>query len=731
MRRKVFLCLENRWLPVYLFQNTALDRIQYIHQHSNINKRGITNTLALLDADATIPFISRYRKEQTGNLDEQEIAEIQKLAQQFQELENRRASILKTIEDQEALTPELETRINAAITLTELEDLYLPFKKKRKTRADMAKEKGLEPLAKMLMAQAIEQPLETAARFISGDVSSAEDAMTGALDIVAEWINERERVRTRIRKLFQNKAVLVTRVVKKQQDEEGAQKFMQYFEWEESLRRVASHRFLAMQRGQKEGFLRLKVEVPVEIALDQIRRVVLKSEAGPCAPYLKQAISDSFKRLLQPAISNEVLAEARQRAEDEAIKVFSENLRQLLLAPPLGQKRILALDPGFKSGCKLVCLDQRGDLLYNETIFPHPPQRETTQAIKKLRSLVNSYNIEAIAIGNGTASRETETLVKKVAFDRQVQVFVVNEAGASVYSASKIAREEFPQYDVTVRGAVSIGRRLADPLAELVKIDPKAIGVGQYQHDVDQTNLKRELDRVVESCVNRIGVNVNTASAALLQYVSGIGPGLAGKIVDFRRQNGAFSSRKELLKVPQFGPKAFEQAAGFLRITSAANPLDNSAVHPESYFIVEQMARDQKVEVEDLIGNQDLLQKIIINQYLSDTLGLPTLQDILDELEKPGLDPRRAAKVFEFDPSVKKIEDLQVGMKLPGIVNNITNFGCFVDIGIKESGLVHISKLARRYVSDVNDVVSLHQHVQVTVLEVDLQRKRIQLSLVD
>lgn len=708
-----------------------MDKIQFIQDQSNLDRRGISNTMALLDADATIPFIARYRKEQTGNLDELDIAKIQNLALQFQEIENRKASILKAIEAQEALTFELESRIKAATTLVALEDLYLPFKKKRKTRADMAKEKGLEPLAKVLIIQTIEQPLKFASRFTSKDVPTKEEAIAGALDIIAEWISEQERVRNRIRKVFQNKALLASRVVKKQQHEEGAQKFTQYFDWQESLRRVPSHRFLAMQRGEKEGFLKLKVEVPEEMALNQIQKIVLKNQSGPCAPYLIQAINEGYKRLLLPAMSNEVMAATRKLADEEAIKVFSENLRQLLLAPPLGQKRILALDPGFRSGCKLVCLDERGDLLYNETIFPHPPQREATLAIKKLRSLVNSYNIQAIAIGNGTASRETEALIKKIAFDRQVQVFIVNEAGASVYSVSKIAREEFPEFDVTVRGAVSIGRRLADPLAELVKIDPKAIGVGQYQHDVDQNKLKRELDRVVESCVNGIGVNVNTASAALLQYVSGIGPGLAKKIRDFRREHGAFSSRKDLLKVPQFGPKAFEQAAGFLRITSSDNPLDNSAVHPESYFVVEQMARDQKVRVGELIGNQALLKKIDLQKYVSEKLGLPTLKDILEELEKPGLDPRKSAKVFEFDPNVKSIEDLRPGMKLPGIVNNITNFGCFVDIGIKESGLVHISKLAQQYVSDVNAIVKLHQHVQVTVLDVDLQRKRIQLSMVD
>lgn len=707
-----------------------MKKLQYIQTHISLPEKSISNTLELLEADASIPFISRYRKERTGNLDEVQITQILKHAQEFDELNQRRESILKSIAEQGALTTQLETRIQNANTLVELEDLYLPYKKKRKTRADTAREMGLEPLAKILMAQHVDDPLQHANRFVTKEVANAQEALSGAMDIIAEWINQREQVRVRLRRIFQ-KATISSVVIKKMEGEEAAQKYQQYFDWEESVRRIPSHRFLALQRGEKEGYLRLKINVRKEEALEQIERLVLKNESNGCAAYLHKAIEDAYKRLLLPTMSNELMGQARVRAEKEAIKVFSSNLRQLLLAPPLGEKRILALDPGFKSGCKLVCLDEKGDLLHNETIFPHPPQREANMAIKKLKSLVNAHGINAIAIGNGTASRETERLVKKVPFDREVQVFVVNEAGASVYSASKIAREEFPDYDVTVRGAVSIGRRLADPLAELVKIDPKAIGVGQYQHDVDQGQLKIELDRVVASCVNGIGVNVNTASAPLLAYVSGIGSGLAQNIIDYRRQQGGLKRRGELLKVPRLGAKAFEQAAGFLRISLAEHPLDNSSVHPESYHLVEKMARDIMVGLNDLIGNKSLLDKINLQDYISEKVGLPTLTDIISELEKPGIDPRKAAKVFEFDPSVKTIGDLKTGMSLPGIVNNITNFGCFVDIGVKESGLVHISKLAQEYVSDVNTVVKLHQHVHVKVLEVDFDRKRIQLSMID
>ena len=618
-----------------------------------------------------------------------------------------------------------------ATDLTTLEDLYLPYKKKRKTKADAARELGLEPLAKILMAQNTSDFRRAAEKFTGKQVSSADEAISGAQDIAAEWINENRFVRDRLRKEFGQRATITSAVIKKKAEEEAAQKYQTYFDWEERLEMLPSHRLLAMMRAQQEGYVRVKVQVNEEWALERTRRIILKPQNNSCTPFLEAAVKDALRRLLFPALSNEALTAAKEKADGEAIKVFAENLRQLLLAPPLGSKRILALDPGFKSGCKLVCLDEKGDLQHNETIFPHAPQKEISLASKKVKSLVNAYKIEAIAIGNGTASRETEFFVKKIPFDRDVQVFVVNEAGASVYSASKTAREEFPNYDVTVRGAVSIGRRLQDPLAELVKIDPKSIGVGQYQHDVDQARLKAELDRVVESCVNGIGVNVNTASAALLAYVSGIGPALAENIVTYRSENGNFGSRKELLQVPRLGAKAFEQAAGFLRIPNAENPLDNSAVHPESYGIVSQMAGDLQVKVEELIGSRELLKKIDLQNYLSEAAGLPTLKDIISELEKPGVDPRKSAKVFEFDPNVKNISDLKTGMKLPGIVNNITNFGCFVDIGIKESGLVHISKLAKQFVSDVNSIVKLHQHVQVTVLEVDEQRKRIQLSMVD
>ncbi|NJY61680.1 RNA-binding transcriptional accessory protein [Salinimicrobium sp. CDJ15-81-2] len=703
----------------------------FILDRTGLPQKSIENTLQLLDQDATIPFISRYRKEMTGNLDEVQIGEVVKFKAEFEELEKRKTSVLKAISEQDALTEELEQKIKAARDLVQLEDLYLPYKKKRRTKADAARELGLEPLAKMLMSQNSPNIKTAAERFVGKKVTSAEEALNGAKDIAAEWINENEAVRTRLRKLFQQKAMISSKVIKKIAEEEGAQKFRQYFEWEEKLKHIPSHRLLAMLRAEKEGFVRVKVEVEQEEAYRGVSGFVLKPHKNSCTTYIEEIIEDALKRLLFPALSNEALSAAKEKADEDAIQVFADNLRQLLLAPPLGNKRILALDPGFRSGCKLVCLDENGELQHNETIYPHPPQKEVAMASKKVKSLVNAYNIEAIAIGNGTASRETEIFIKNIRFDRDVQVFVVNEAGASVYSASKIARAEFPSFDVTVRGAVSIGRRLADPLAELVKIDPKAIGVGQYQHDVDQTKLKNELDRVVESCVNNIGVNLNTASAPLLSYVSGIGPALAENIVAYRGENGEFSSRKELLKVPRLGAKAFEQAAGFLRVPASKNPLDNSAVHPESYSIVEKMATDLKVDLKKLIGNKELISKITPENYIFGTTGLPTIKDILRELEKPGVDPRKSAKVFEFDPNVKTIKDLKPGMKLPGIVNNITNFGCFVDIGIKESGLVHISKLKNEFVSDVNSIVKLHQHVQVTVIEVDEARKRIQLSMID
>lgn len=704
---------------------------EFIFTRTGILKASIESTLKLLNEDATIPFISRYRKEATGNLDEVQVGDILKFKEEFEELEKRKKTILKAIKEQDALTAELEDKILAAQNLIHLEDLYLPFKKKRKTRAEAAREIGLEPLAKMIMAQNSPNIEAVAERFVGKEVPSVEDALSGARDIVAEWINENEGVRNRLRKLFGRTAMISAKVVKKKENEEGAQKFKNYFDWQERLKSIPSHRLLAILRSEKEGFTKVKIEVDLEESMHIVSGLVIKRTPNSCTSHLEKALEDALKRLLFPALSNEALSAAKEKADDEAIKVFADNLRQLLLAPPLGAKRILAIDPGFRSGCKVVCLDEHGSLQHNETIYPHPPQKELSMASKKIKSLVNAYNTEAIAIGNGTASRETEFFIKKIPFDRDVQVFVVNEAGASVYSASKIARAEFPNFDVTVRGAVSIGRRLADPLAELVKIEPKAIGVGQYQHDVDQGKLKTELDRLVESCVNGIGVNVNTASSALLSYVSGIGSALAENIVTYRSENGGLKSRKEILKVPRLGAKAFEQAAGFLRISDSENPLDNSSVHPESYGVVEKMATDRKVEVRELIGNKTLLQKIKPEAYVTGKTGIPTLKDILAELEKPGVDPRKSAKVFEFDPNVKTIQDIMPGMKLPGIVNNITNFGCFVDIGIKESGLVHISKLAKEFVSDVNSVVKLHQHVQVTVIEVDEARKRIQLSMID
>lgn len=705
--------------------------LPYILQHLSLPEKSIANTLKLLDEDCTIPFISRYRKEMTGNLDEVQIGDIAKLKAAFEEMEKRKVSIKKSIEEQGKLTDELSAKIDTATTMVQLEDLYLPYKKQRTTRADIARKKGLEPLAKIIFSQRDEDVATTAKRYLNKEVTSLDEALQGVRDIMAEWINENEFVRKRMRQLYSRKSVIGSAVVKTKKDEEDAQKYQQYFDWNEPLTKAPSHRLLAMLRAENEGFVKLKVEVDKDEALDILDDIIIKTDVESSTNQVFMAIEDAYKRLLQPAISNEVLKEAKEKADEAAIKVFSTNLRQLLLAAPLGEKRILALDPGFKSGCKVVCLDENGDLKHNENIYPHPPQNETGMAMKKIKSLVNAYDIEAIAIGNGTASRETEAFIKKIGFDRDLQVFVVNESGASVYSASKIARAEFPSFDVTVRGAVSIGRRLADPLAELVKIDPKAIGVGQYQHDVDQNKLKTELDTVVMSCVNSVGVNVNTASASLLSYVSGIGTSLAENIVKYRSENGGITSRKDLMKVPRLGAKAFEQSAAFFRITHAENPLDNSAVHPERYKLVEKMAKDQKVSVSELIGNKSLIAKIDLKKYCNDEVGMPTLTDIASELEKPGLDPRKKAKVFEFDKNLRSINDLKTGMKVPGIVNNITNFGCFVDIGIKESGLVHISKLANEFISDVNTVVHLHQHVIVTVIEVDLARKRIQLSMID
>jgi len=708
-----------------------MNKLQYIIKATQLAEKGIINTLKLLDEDATIPFISRYRKEMTGNLDEVAVGEIVKYKSLFEELEKRKTTILKAIEEQGALTSELQHKIEKVVDLVQLEDIYLPYKKKRKTKASVAREKGLEPLAKIIMKQQDLNIDATASRYTKGEVGNTSEALEGARDIIAEWINENEFVRQKIRRMYQRKSVISSKIIKTKKDEEKAQKFQQYFDWDEPLSKAPSHRLLALLRAQNEGFVRVKVEVDKEEVLDSIDNTVIKTGSQSCADQIFIAIEDAYKRLLQPAISNESLKEAKEKADEKAIQVFSSNLKQLLLGAPLGEKRILALDPGFRSGCKVVCLDENGDLQHNETIFPHPPQKKETDALKKIKSLVNAYKIEAIAIGNGTASRETEVFIKKIHFDRTVQVFIVNEAGASIYSASKIARDEFPDYDVTVRGAVSIGRRLADPLAELVKIDAKSIGVGQYQHDVDQTKLKKELDTVVMSCVNSIGVNVNTASAPLLSYVSGIGTTIAENIVKYRTENGSIQSRAELKKVARLGAKAFEQAAGFMRIHDGKHPLDNSAVHPERYKLVEQMAKDLKVKLSELIGNKELILKIPLDKYCNDDIGLPTLRDIIQELEKPGLDPRKLAKVFEFAKDLQKIEDVKVGMRVPGIINNITNFGCFVDIGIKQSGLVHISKLAQKYVSDPNEVVQLNQHVSVKVIEVDVQRGRIQLSMVD
>ncbi|HCF04401.1 Tex family protein [Flavobacterium sp.] len=706
-----------------------MTNIQFIAKSVATAAINIQKTVQLLNEDCTIPFISRYRKDQTGNLDEVVIEQIAKLNKQYDELIKRKESILKTIEEQGQLSPELAKKLQDSFDLQELEDLYLPFKKKKKTKADVARENGLEPLATIIFAQKNDNIDFISTQYINENVINEEAALQGARDIIAEWINENIHVRQQLRRLFQRKATITTKVVKTKKDDEAAQKFTQYFDWSELLIKTPPHRLMAMLRAENEGFVKLKIEVDIDEAYDIIDELVLKAQ-NDTTPHIQLAIEDSYKRLLLPAIANETLQEAKAKADANSIQVFATNLSQLLLAPPLGEKRILAIDPGYRSGCKIVCLDEKGDLLYNETIYPHAPQNEDALAMKKIRSMVNSYKIDAIAIGNGTASRETEFFVKKIAFDKEVQVFVVSEAGASVYSASKIAREEFPNYDVTVRGSVSIGRRLSDPLAELVKIDPKAIGVGQYQHDVDQNKLKEELDVTVIRCVNSVGININTASKHLLSYVSGIGEKLAENIVQYRSENGPFDDRKQLKKVPRLGEKAFQQGAAFIRIKDGKNPLDNSAVHPEAYPIVEKIAKDLKLSVQELIGNKEKTALIKAENYTTPEIGILTLKDIIKELEKPGLDPRKSAKIFEFDPNVKSIKDLKSGMILPGIVNNITNFGCFVDIGIKESGLVHISQLKAGFVSDVNEVVKLHQHVEVKVTEVDEDRKRIQLTMI-
>ncbi|WP_462357733.1 Tex family protein [Phocaeicola coprocola] len=689
----------------------------------------VENTLKLLQGGATIPFISRYRKEATGGLDEVQIGDIHTRYEKLCELAKRKETVLSTIEEQGKLTDTLRERISNCWDATELEDIYLPFKPKRKTRAEAARQKGLEPLAMLLLMQRENNLSARVRQFVKGDVKDEEDALKGARDIIAEQVNEDERARNLIRNQFSRQAMITSKVVKGKEKEEAALKYRDYFDFCEPLKKCTSHRLLAIRRGEAEGILKVSITPDDESACtERLERQYVHGN-GECSAQVAEAVNDAYKRLLKPAIETEFSALSKEKADEEAIRVFAENLRQLLLAPPLGQKRTMGIDPGYRTGCKVVCLDAQGTLLHNEAIYPHPPKSETALAGRKLVKLVEQYKIEAIAIGNGTASRETERFVTSQRYDREVQVFVVSEDGASIYSASKIARDEFPEYDVTVRGAVSIGRRLMDPLAELVKIDAKSIGVGQYQHDVDQSKLKASLDQTVESCVNLVGVNINTASKHLLTYVSGLGPTLAQNIVDYRTENGAFHSRKELLKVPRMGAKAFEQCAGFLRIPQADNPLDNSAVHPESYAIVEKMAKDLKCSVADLIKNKELRSQIDIKNYVTDTVGLPTLTDILQELDKPGRDPRQKIQVFEFDKNVQTIDDLREGMELPGIINNITNFGCFVDIGVKENGLVHISQLADKFVSDPTTVVSMHQHVRVRVLSIDHERKRIQLTM--
>ncbi|MDR0543153.1 MAG: RNA-binding transcriptional accessory protein [Dysgonamonadaceae bacterium] len=698
-----------------------------IAQSLAVPERQIAKTIELLEGGATIPFISRYRKEATGGLDEVQIGEIKRQYEKLQEVGKRKETILSSIDEQGKLTPELVNRIAECWDSTELEDMYLPYKPKKQTKAETARKKGLEPLAKIMMAQNERDIRSKAERFLTEEVKDVEEALQGARDIVAEWVNETEHARNAIRNLFKKEAVISSKIIKGKEAE--AAKYRDYFDFNEPLSRCSSHRLLAMRRGEAEGFLRVSISPDDEHCLENLNKRFVRQGNAEISKQVEIAVKDGYKRLLKPGIETEYAALSKENADKQAIRVFAENLKQLLLAPPLGQKRVLGIDPGFRTGCKVVCLDAQGNLLHNETIYPHPPQHETAKAGMKITSLVGSYAMDAIAIGNGTAGRETEQFIANLRFDRKIQVFVVSEDGASVYSASKIAREEFPEYDVTVRGAVSIGRRLMDPLAELVKIEPKSIGVGQYQHDVNQTELKNSLDQTVENCVNLVGVNLNTASVHLLTYVSGLGPSLAKNIVEYRTKNGPFKSRKELLKVPRLGEKAYEQAAGFLRIPDAENALDNSAVHPESYYIVEAMANDLHCTVDELIKSRELKSKIQLNGYVNEKTGMPTLQDIMSELDKPGRDPRQVIKVFEFDPNVRTVDDLREGQILPGIVCNITNFGCFVDIGIKEKGLVHISNMADRYVADPTAVVSIHQHLQVKILEIDKDRKRIQLSM--
>ncbi|MDR0559264.1 MAG: RNA-binding transcriptional accessory protein [Prevotellaceae bacterium] len=693
----------------------------------DISEKQVEKTVELLDGGDTIPFISRYRKEVTGALNELQIDEIKRKYEKLKEIAHRKETVLKSIEEQGKLTPELADRINSTWDSVELEDIYLPYKPKRQTRAEIARKRGLEPLAKIIMMQnGRGSILAQAGRFVNGEVKNTDEALQGARDIIAEWINETEAARNAVRGVFRREAKISSKVVKGKESE--AAKYRDYFDFSEPLAKCSSHRLLAMRRGETEGFLRINISPDDEICIDRLNRRYLKSD-GESAEQIETAVKDSYKRLLKPSIETEFAAASKEKADEQAIRVFAENLRQLLLAPPLGQKRVLGIDPGFRTGCKVVCLDEQGNLLHNETVYPHPPQNDRLKAGTKIVNLVESYNIEAIAIGNGTAGRETDNFISNLRYSKKIQVFSVSEDGASVYSASKTARDEFPDYDVTVRGAVSIGRRLIDPLSELVKIEPKSIGVGQYQHDVNQTELKNALDRTVENCVNMVGVNLNTASVHLLMYVSGLGAALAKNIVDYRAKNGAFKSRAELLKVPRLGEKAFEQSAGFLRIPNSENPLDNSAVHPESYHIVETMAKNLNCSVDELIRNDELKKKIDLQKYVTVKTGIPTLTDIMSELYKPGRDPRQNIKVFEFDSNVKTIADLREGQILPGMITNITNFGCFVDLGIKEKGLVHISNIADGYISDPSTAVSLHQHVTVKVLNIDVERKRIQLSM--
>ena len=709
---------------------------QLIASELHLSEHAVENTLKLLDEGCTIPFISRYRKERTGGLDEVEITGISERLTRLQEIAKRKETIVSTITEQGNMTPELQKRIDECWESTVLEDIYLPYKPKRRTRAQVARELGLAPLAHLLLLQREQDPKRAAQRFVTGDVSDVATALKGAQDIIAEQVSEEERSRNQVRAAFRREAFIVSKVVKGKKDADEAAKYSDYFDWEEPLKRCSSHRLLAMRRGENEGFLRVSITIDDDEAVSRLQRNYVRGQ-GACQRLVAEAVEDGYKRLLCPSIETEFSNLSKEKADEEAIKVFTENLRQLLLGAPLGQKRVMGIDPGFRTGCKVVCLDAQGNLLHHEAIFPHPPVNHRMQATVHVQQMIHDYQIEAIAIGNGTASRETkdfvEDCVKSIPSPKGegagVRLFVVSEDGASVYSASKTAREEFPDEDVTVRGAVSIGRRLMDPLAELVKIDPKSIGVGQYQHDVDQTKLKHSLDQTVESCVNLVGVNLNTASQHLLMYVSGLGPTLAKNIVDYRKENGAFTSRAQLKKVPRLGPAAYQQCAGFLRIPDAKNPLDNSAVHPESYHIVEQMAKDCQCSVSDLIINHEKRAQIDIRNYVTDTIGLPTLTDIMKELEKPGRDPREQIEEFEFDASVQTIEDLHEGMELPGIVTNITNFGAFVDIGVHQDGLVHISQLADKYVSDPTQVVKLHQHVRVRVLEVDLRRHRISLSM--